>query len=86
MDGHVDGHYAIDLATLNTEPGKVKRWLPEVETMNVDTWIKTIPCHETREYVIAVLAYALIYQQRVQSSELSMNDLTREVPPLSSIF
>ena len=81
-----DGNYALALAAYNAGPHRVKKWLPETEALPADIWIETIPFHETREYVIAVLAYALIYQQRVQSSELSMNDLTREVLPLSSIF
>jgi len=59
----------------------VKKWLPD-ESIPADIWIETIPYRETRNYVTSVLVYALIYQQRIQSNELSMNDLTREVQPL----
>ncbi len=89
-----DGNYAIALAAYNAGPRRVKKWLPENEAMPADIWIETIPYKETREYVINVLAYALIYQQRAQSDErpiistskntLSMNDLTRDVMPLSA--
>ncbi len=89
-----DGNYALALAAYNAGPNRVKKWLPESESMPADIWIETIPFKETREYVINVLAYALIYQQRNQSADrpiistskntLSMNDLTREILPLAS--
>ena len=76
-----DGHYALALAAYNAGPERVKKWLPETEALPADIWIETIPFHETRDYVATVLAYALIYQQRTQSNELSMNDFTRDVQP-----
>jgi len=79
-----DGHYALALAAYNAGPHRVKKWLPETEALPADIWIETIPYHETREYVTAVLAYALIYQQRTQSNELSMNDFTRDIQPLAT--
>lgn len=79
-----DGHYALALAAYNAGPERVKKWLPETDTMPADIWIETIPYHETREYVISVLAYALIYQQRTQSDELSMNDFIQDVQPLDN--
>jgi soluble lytic murein transglycosylase len=79
-----DGHYALALAAYNAGPHRVKKWLPESGSMPADIWIETIPFHETRDYVRTVIAYALIYQQRTQSSELSMNDFTMDVQPLSN--
>ena len=79
-----NGHYALALAAYNAGPERVKKWLPETEAIAADIWIETIPYKETREYVSNVLAYALIYQQRTQSDDLSMNDFTRDVLPLSS--
>ena len=76
-----DGHYAIALAAYNAGPNRVKKWMPD-ETIPADIWIETIPFRETRDYVTSVLVYALIYQQRIQSNELTMNELTREVQPL----
>ena len=70
------------LAAYNAGPNRVKQWLPD-ESVPADIWIETIPYTETREYVTSVLVYALIYQQRIQSNELSMNDLTRAVQPLT---
>lgn len=89
-----DGHYAIALAAYNAGPNRVKQWLPESETLPADIWIETIPYKETREYVINVLAYALIYQQYARTDErpinetsgnkLSMNDFTRDISPLAT--
>jgi soluble lytic murein transglycosylase len=76
-----DGHYALALAAYNAGPNKVKQWLPD-ETTPADIWIETIPYSETRDYVTSVLAYTLIYQQRTNSNELTMNDFTRDVKPL----
>ncbi|HHJ36433.1 MAG TPA: lytic murein transglycosylase [Gammaproteobacteria bacterium] len=77
------GHYALALAAYNAGPERVKKWLPETEALPADIWIETIPFHETREYVTTVLAYALIYQQRIQSDKLSMIDFTRDIQPLT---
>lgn len=79
-----DGHYALAMAAYNAGPNRVKTWLPKDGSMPADIWIETIPFHETRDYVIAVTTYALIYQQRTQSSELSMNDFTVDVQPLNN--
>ena len=78
-----DGHYALALAAYNAGPSRVKKWLPD-ESIPADIWIETIPFRETRNYVTSVLVYAMIYQQRIQSNELTMNDLTRDVHPLES--
>lgn len=77
-----DGHYALALAAYNAGPSRVKKWLPD-ESIPADIWIETIPFRETRDYVTSVLVYAMIYQQRIQSNEFTMDDLTREVQPLA---
>ena len=76
-----DGHYAIALAAYNAGPNRVKQWLPD-KSVPADIWIETIPYTETRNYVTSVLVYAMIYQQRMQSNELTMSDFTRDVQPL----
>ena len=79
-----NGHYALALAAYNAGPNRVKKWLPD-EAIPADIWIETIPFRETREYVATVLVYAMIYQQRIQTNELTMNELTREVQPLVDV-
>lgn len=77
-----DGNYALALAAYNAGPHRVKKWLPKAEAVPADIWIETIPYNETRDYVTTVLTYALIYQQRMNTNELSMNDFTRDIQPL----
>lgn len=74
-----DGHYAIALAAYNAGPNRVKKWLPQV-AMPADIWIETIPYRETRDYVTSVLVYAMIYQQRMRTTEFTMRDFIQEVP------
>ncbi len=79
-----NGHYALALAAYNAGPNRVKKWLPS-ESISADVWIETIPFRETREYVTTVLVYTMIYQQRIQSDEFTMADLTRDVQPLIDV-
>ncbi len=79
-----NGNYAIAAAAYNAGPNRVKKWLPN-EAVPADIWIETIPFNETREYVTNVLVYAMIYQQRMESDDLSMADLTRDVQPLIDV-
>ncbi len=79
-----NGHYALALAAYNAGPNRVKQWLPD-ESIPADIWIETIPFRETREYVTTVLVYTMIYQQRMNTDELTMADLTREVEPLVDV-
>jgi soluble lytic murein transglycosylase len=79
-----NGHYALALAAYNAGPNRVKKWLPN-ESIPADIWIETIPFRETREYVTTVLVYSMIYQQRMQTDEFTMADLTRDVQPLVDV-
>jgi soluble lytic murein transglycosylase len=49
----------LALAAYNAGPHRVDRWLDESHTP-YDVFIESIPFHETREYVQAVLAYRVI--------------------------
>lgn len=79
-----DGHYALALAAYNAGPSRVKQWLPS-ELIPADIWIETIPYRETRDYVTSVLVYAMIYRQITDSSQLTMDDFTRQVGPLREV-
>ena len=76
-----DGHFALAAAGYNAGPHRVKRWLPDDGPVSADIWIETIPFKETRKYVAAVLAYAIIYQQRMGLKSLKMKDFMRDVFP-----
>ena len=44
----------------------MQRWLPEEGEQNAANWIALIPFTETRKYVQRVLAYAAIYDWRME--------------------
>ena len=75
------GHFALAAAAYNAGPGRVNQWLPHFRSVPADVWIETIPFKETREYVTAVLGYAIIYQQRLNRDTLRAGDFMRDVTP-----
>ena len=53
-------------ASYNAGPHRVTRWLPEQGELPASHWVANIPYSETRKYVQRVLAYAAIYDWRMQ--------------------
>jgi soluble lytic murein transglycosylase len=76
-----DGHFALAMAAYNAGPNRVVKWLPVDKTLPADIWIETIPYKETRKYVTSVLAYATIYQQRIQRNTLKITSFLSDVRP-----
>jgi soluble lytic murein transglycosylase len=76
-----DGHFALAMAAYNAGPNRVVKWLPVDKTLPADIWIETIPYKETRKYVTSVLAYATIYQQRIQRNTLKITSFLFDVRP-----
>jgi soluble lytic murein transglycosylase len=76
-----DGHFALATAAYNAGPNQVSKWLPGNRPVPADVWIETIPFKETRKYVTSVLAYSIIYQQRIQRNALKITKLLSDVRP-----
>ena len=76
-----DGHFALAMAAYNAGPNRVVKWLPVYKTLPADIWIEIIPYKETRKYVTSVLAYATIYQQRMQRNTLKITSFLFDVRP-----
>ncbi len=74
-----DGHFVLATAAYNAGPHRVDRWLP-TRFMPADIWIETIPFRETRRYVRAVLAYAMIYQKRLGQPSRRLSAYTTPIP------
>ncbi|MDN4502085.1 transglycosylase SLT domain-containing protein [Alteromonadaceae bacterium BrNp21-10] len=70
-------------ASYNAGWRKVKRWLPEEDSLPMDIWVETIPYKETRNYVKAVMAYKQIYLRLLGDeqnlfSELANMQITKD--------
>jgi len=58
------GNRVFALTAYNAGPHRVDRWrLKSGNALSVEEWIETIPYHETRNYVQAVLSYNVVFQQ-----------------------
>jgi soluble lytic murein transglycosylase len=71
----MDNNPILATASYNAGWRRVKQWLPEKGNVPLDLWIETIPYKETRNYVMAVLAYQQIYSQHLGGSENLFKDL-----------
>jgi soluble lytic murein transglycosylase len=57
-----NGNRLLALAAYNAGPNRIDQWLAnEDHAVPFDVWIESIPFHETREYVQAVLTYRVLF-------------------------
>ncbi|MET0082711.1 MAG: transglycosylase SLT domain-containing protein [Sedimenticola sp.] len=73
-------HQVLATAAYNAGPHRVKSWLPE-KPVDAEIWIETIPFTETRRYTQRVLAYSVIYEQRLGGEPARMSNKLRPVLP-----
>lgn len=76
-----DGNPVLAMAAYNAGPHRVNRWLPKGNEMAADNWIETIPFKETRQYVSAILTYAVIYQRQLKQPISKMSGYMPAVSP-----
>jgi soluble lytic murein transglycosylase len=65
----------------NAGPGAVQRWLEKLPRNDPAVWVEVLPFYETRDYIPRVLAFATIYDWRLQ---LPVRRVTARMPPLES--
>jgi len=70
----------LAIAAYNAGPHRVKKWLPEID-MEADIWIEMIPFKETRQYVKSVLAYTIIYENKLG---IKKSRMTERMPRVSN--
>jgi len=71
----------LAMAAYNAGKYAVKRWLPEQGDMDADIWIETIPYRETRNYLKNILAYTLIYENRLNQPYTTLGKRMPVIPP-----
>ncbi|WP_338032695.1 transglycosylase SLT domain-containing protein [Chromatium okenii] len=72
-------HAALATAAYNAGPGRVRQWLP-AQPLDADLWIARIPFAETRGYVERVLAYRVIYAERLGRPPVRLAELLPPIP------
>lgn len=61
-----NGNRVLATAAYNAGPGRVSRLLAQqTHPVSMDIWVETFPIRETREYIQSVLAFAVIYSERL---------------------
>jgi soluble lytic murein transglycosylase len=84
MQRRFGGNPVLATAAYNAGPARVDRWLPE-HAIDADLWIATIPFRETRGYVRRVLAYRLIYDQRLGVPIKPLHDIMGRIGKKAAI-
>ena len=59
------GQTVLATAAYNAGGHRIDRWLPSGNELDAQRWIENIPFKETREYVTSVLAFTVIYADRL---------------------
>jgi soluble lytic murein transglycosylase len=72
-------HQLPALAAYNAGQQRVDKWLPREGAVPADVWTDTVPLRETRNYVQNIMAFSVIYQQRM---ELPEGKLAQRMPPV----
>ncbi|MEE8635763.1 MAG: transglycosylase SLT domain-containing protein [Acidiferrobacterales bacterium] len=67
-----DGHQMLATAAYNAGLSRVRAWLPQEQTLDADVWIETIPYDETRDYIKNVMAYAAVYDHRLDRDPIRL--------------
>jgi soluble lytic murein transglycosylase len=76
-----DNNVVLASAAYNAGPRRVQRWLPDEKSQTAASWVAAIPFDETRKYVQRILAYAAIYDWRLQRPVIPLTDHMPDVKP-----
>jgi peptidoglycan lytic transglycosylase len=59
------GQTVLATAAYNAGARRIISWLPTKTPLDAERWIESIPFKETRDYVTSVLAFTIIYADRL---------------------
>lgn len=66
-------------AAYNAGVARVRQWIPDSGAISAELWVENIPFKETRDYVRRVMAFTVIYQQRLGGEPVSLSKLMAPV-------
>lgn len=75
-----DGQTVLATAAYNAGETRIVRWLPDEASLDAARWIENIPFRETRDYVTSVLAYTIIYADRLGLEQPRLSKRLTEIP------
>lgn len=78
-----DNNPVLASAAYNAGPYRVNKWLPEKGVVASDQWTETLPLAETRNYIENIMAYTIVYEQRL---EKKLTPLSVRMPPINSAY
>jgi len=75
-----DGQTVLATAAYNAGGHRIDRWLPNGNELDAQRWIENIPFKETRDYVTSVLAFTIIYADRLGLKSLRLKERMPAIP------
>ncbi|MBS0212850.1 MAG: transglycosylase SLT domain-containing protein [Proteobacteria bacterium] len=69
-----DGRIYLAIGAYNAGGGPVSRWLAQRGSLDPDLWIETVPYQETRDYIMRVLAFSVIYDWRLSGKATPLSE------------
>jgi soluble lytic murein transglycosylase len=76
-----DRNIVLASAAYNAGPHRVKRWLPEEDPQQAERWVAMVPFDETRKYIQRILAYAAIYDWRMEQPITTLDEHMPDIHP-----
>ncbi len=79
----LEQNQVLATAAYNAGVHRVNAWMPD-ETMEAELWVALVPFKETRLYLQRVLAYSIIYQQRLGLEQQRLASRMAPIKPLDT--
>lgn len=82
---HFDGQTVLATAAYNAGARRITGWLPTESALDAERWIETIPFKETRDYVTSVLAFTIIYADRLGIEQTRLSQSMPAIAPQKTL-
>lgn len=76
-----NGDQVLATASYNAGPARVRQWLPSDGALPADVWVDNVPFGETRNYIQQVMAYTVIFRQRLGLDITPLHQRMQDIGP-----